>query len=374
MNRPLISPYSFLDTPALLIDREVLIDNIERMQKKADRFKVDLRPHTKTHKMPAVAAMQTAAGAAGIAVAKPEEAEEMARHGQKDIFIANEVVGQTKLRRLRGLGETVRLSFGADGLDGLRQIEAAFEGAGAKARVLIEVETGENRSGVVEESTFLTLAGFLKQAKNIEFRGVFSHEGFTYRAGSKEECLEQFEDCQKRTLLFARLAEKEGLSCPTVSVGATPTALFATGLLPGVTELRPGTYALMDVAQGNAAGTYDHCAATVLTTIISKPTESRLIGDVGAKGITAQTRPEGICKTEGYGFIAGSGDVYAHAVYDEHMILYSDRLEKLLSVGDKIEVIPNHICPVCNLYDQAYLVSGGKVVETIPVSCRGKLR
>ncbi len=371
MSGPL-SPYQQLDTPALLIDREILLRNIGNMQARADAFGVALRPHTKTHKCPAIAQMQLDAGAAGIAVAKPGEAEAMADAGIRDIFIANEVVGRQKLERLHRLGGRVSLSFGADSVEALTQIEAVFSAA-HPARVLIEIETGEKRSGVVEMPQFDALIDFLKQAKNIRFEGVFSHEGFTYQAATQAECLQWFEQCQQRTLLFAKRAAERGLPCRTVSVGATPTALLARGVLPGVTELRPGTYALMDVAQGNAIGSHDDCAASVLTTIISRPTPERLIGDVGAKGLTAQTRPAGICKTEGYGLIKGT-DVHPFAVYDEHLIIYSAELRQSLRIGDKIEVIPNHICPVCNLYEQAWLVSKGEVVQPLTIACRGRLQ
>ena len=367
-----LSPYQSIDTPALLIDREILLRNIGDMQRRADSFGVALRPHTKTHKCPDIAKMQLDAGARGIAVAKPGEAEAMASAGLSDIFIANEVVGAHKLERLRSLSGSIRLSFGADSLEALEQIETVFSSS-CPAHVLIEIETGERRSGVADPAQFDALVDFLKQARHIVFEGVFSHEGFTYQAATQAECLRQFEESQRRTLDFAHRASARGLPCRTVSVGATPTAWLAQGLLPGVTELRPGTYALMDAAQGNALGSHERCAATVLTAVISKPTPERLIGDVGAKGLTAQTRPAGICKTDGYGIVKGT-DVHPFAVYDEHLILYSAALHDALRIGDKIEIIPNHICPVCNLYDPALLVSGGQIVRVLSIACRGRLQ
>jgi D-serine deaminase-like pyridoxal phosphate-dependent protein len=368
------SSYQGIDTPALLIDKDILEDNIRFMQSKAQALGIALRPHTKTHKMPSIAKMQVAAGAAGIAVAKVGEAEAMAAAGLTDIFIANEIVGEQKLARIRKLGESIDISFGVDSVFAIRQIDKVFAGARNKAHVLVEIETGELRSGVVTTEQFLDLLAALHDSEQIEFRGVFSHEGFTYKAADKAECLRQFVACQERTMSFAALAAQNGFPCLTVSVGATPTAMLATHVKAGITELRPGTYVLMDVAQGNAIGTYDRCAATVLTTIISKPTAERLIGDAGAKALTQQTRSAGICQTEGFGYIKGSAGVFVHAVYDEHTIIYDKVLNRELEIGDKIEIIPNHICPVCNLYDEAYLVSGGAVIDTLSVDCRGKLR
>jgi D-serine deaminase-like pyridoxal phosphate-dependent protein len=145
-------------------------------------------------------------------------------------------------------------------------------------------------------------------------------------------------------------------------------------VLEGITELRPGTYILMDASQGNAYGSLNRCAATVLTTVISRPTPERVITDVGAKGITAQTRTKGICATKGLGLIKGWPDVEIFDVYDEHAIIYNKKFRDAVRVGDKVEIIPNHICPVVNLHEEAYLVSKGEVLEKVPVLCRGKLK
>lgn len=113
-------------------------------------------------------------------------------------------------------------------------------------------------------------------------------------------------------------------------------------------------------------------AATVLTTIISKPTEERLITDVGAKGLTMQSREKGLCATRGLGYIKDYG-VYIDKVHDEHAIIYSKDLVEKLRIGDKLEIIPNHICPVVNLYDRAYLVAGDKVIKEVEIACRGMM-
>ena len=367
------SPYRNIDTPALLIDREIMLDNLRWMQEKADRWGVKLRPHTKTHKMPALAKLQLQTGAAGITVAKVGEAEVMADHGITDIFIANEIVGETKWRRLAALTAKANVMFGVDSPEAVRGIEQVFAETGATALVRIEVETGENRSGVVSEAAFDAVLDAIAQCPHVTLEGVFSHEGHSYSAASVEVCLQLLEEAQKLTLHYADRAREKGFAVESVSIGSTPSLAHSGSLLPGITEVRPGTYILMDVGQGNCIGTYDRCAATVLTTIISKPTEDRLIGDAGAKALTAQSRGAGLCQTDGKGMVKGS-NVSVTNVYDEHTILYDRRLHETLSVGDKIEIIPNHICPVCNLYDEAYLVSQGESVEILPIAARGKLQ
>ena len=363
-----------LETPALLIDQEIMMDNLKYMQNYADEQSVQLRPHTKTHKIPTIAKLQEELGAKGITVAKVGEAEVMAKHGLTDIFIANQIVGKSKIERIRKLAETIEISFGIDDLYHVKEIEAVFEGAKKKAQVVVEIEVGENRSGVIEESAFRTLLESIKASKNVEFKGVFSHDGHSYKAENLDECREIFTRSVERTLRFAEIAEEMGLKPKVVSIGSTPSLMQNYEIPDGITEIRPGTYVLMDASQANVIGTYDRCAATILTTVISKPTAERVITDVGAKGITAQRRSKGITKTDGLGYIKGFDDVHISDVFDEHAIIYNEKFRDQVSIGDKVEIIPNHICPVCNLHEKAYLISNGEVVEELTVECRGKLQ
>jgi D-serine deaminase-like pyridoxal phosphate-dependent protein len=363
-----------LATPSLLINREIMMENIKRMQAYANKYQVALRPHTKTHKSPRLAKLQEEAGAKGITVAKVGEAEVMAENGLTDIFIANEIVGEDKLNRIKKLAETIDISFGVDSIEQCEMIEKVFSDSEKAAQVLIEIEVGENRSGVIEEDDYIRLVNYIMDCSHVNLKGIFSHDGHTYKAKDLEECRELYNIAQTRTLQFAKLAKDLGAQLNTVSIGSTPPLMHDFGVMEGVTELRIGTYILMDVSQGNAIGTYDRCAASVLTTVISKPTHERVITDVGAKGLTMQSRSQGICATTGLGYIKNSDGVYINQVFDEHAIIYNEKFRNEVSIGDKVEIIPNHICPVCNLYDYAYLVSGDEVVEDIPILGRGKLQ
>jgi D-serine deaminase-like pyridoxal phosphate-dependent protein len=167
------------------------------------------------------------------------------------------------------------------------------------------------------------------------------------------------------------MAKALGAVIDTVSIGSTPS-LMHSEIIEGVTEIRPGTYIFMDVGQGTAISDYSRCAATVLATIISMPTDERIVLDTGAKALTMQTRGEGICATSGYGLIKNSDNIRLSGIFDEHGLIYDAKLRKELEVGNKLEIIPNHICPVCNLYDSAYLVSDGIVLRKIPIAGRGK--
>ena len=360
-----------LDTPSLLIDREIMRDNMQFMLDYAARHGVRLRPHAKTHKMPAVARLQVEMGARGIAVAKVGEAEAMAAAGLDDIFIANEIVGAQKWERIRALAQRgVKVGFGVDSLEALPGIQKVFSGADRPAEVLIEIEVGERRSGVIEENDFTALLAAIRRCPAMRFKGIFSHDGNSYSAKDREDLIRIAVGAQERTLRFAPAA---GMPCEIVSYGATPTFMNEVPILGGITELRPGTFIFMDASQGHAIGTLARCAATVLATVISRPTAERVILDVGAKGLTMQRRSEGVCATPGHGTLLEHPGVHIDKVFDEHAIINAAFREKV-RVGDRVRVVPVHICPVCNLYEYAYLVSGGEVIDRFPVSARGKLQ
>ncbi|MEN1968022.1 D-TA family PLP-dependent enzyme [Lentibacillus sp. N15] len=361
-----------IDTPALLIDKGKMMKNLQDMQAYANEQQVALRPHTKTHKMPNLARMQEELGATGITVAKIGEAEVMEEYGLTDIFIANEIVGETKLNRIKKLAETINISFAIDCVEHIQEIERVFQDAPKKAQVLIEIEVGEGRSGVIERDDFKMVMIALKEARFIQFKGIFSHDGHTYKANDHHECRQLFEEAVNRTLSFAEIAEEMGMKAEVISIGSTPPFMLQLPIPKGVTEIRPGTYVFMDASQGNVIGSLERCAATILTSVISKPTWERVITDVGAKGITSQTRSTGLTKTKGLGHIMEYGGVTISDVFDEHAIIYDARFRGQVTIGEKVRIIPNHICPVVNLHEKAYLISGDEVTEEIPVSCRGK--
>ena len=365
-----------LDTPSLLFDRAIMQKNIDAMQAYADRHGVALRPHTKTHKCPELAKLQLAAGARGVTVAKVGEAEVMARAGIMDIFIANEIVGECKLERIAALcAQGCAVSFGIDGEEQALEIERVFARMGQTACVLAEIEVGENRSGFIEEADFLRLLYALRACPHVRLGGVFSHDGSSYDAPTREAACEGSVRAQQRTLRFAQIARENGFPCGTVSIGSTPSQANGADIVPGVTEIRPGTYILMDASQAHAVGgDLSVCAATVLATVISRPTAERVVLDVGAKGLTMQTRNTGICAVDGLGTLPDYPGVHIGCMFDEHAMVYEPAFREAVRVGQKVRIIPVHICPVCNLYDSAYLVDGGEVVGEVCIAGRGKLR
>ncbi|MFZ7104708.1 MAG: D-TA family PLP-dependent enzyme [Peptococcaceae bacterium] len=360
-----------LDTPALVVDVNIMEKNIKNMQKKADEAGVNLRPHTKTHRTPALAKMQVQAGAKGITVAKVGEAEVMAAAGLDDIFIANEIYGKHKLARLKQVAANVKVCLGVDNQEQVRALGEVFQDEAKPIEVLIEIETGEERSGLIPGPEVVRLAEFITQTPNVKLKGVFSHEGHTYGAGSVEECISLFNKSQEDTLYAADLIRQEGLEIEVISIGATPS-LMQGEILPGITEIRPGTYILMDGAQGHAINDYSRCALTVLATVVSKPTPERTVLDTGVKALTAFTRSNGICYTPGFGLVKGFENLRLAKLYDEHGLINNREVNQKLKIGDKVEIIPNHVCPTCNLYDKIHMVQDGKVIVEFPVLGRGR--
>ena len=181
------SPYSYLETPSLIIDRDIALANIEMMQKKADSLGLKLRPHIKTHRMPYFAKLQMHAGACGIACAKIGEAEVMADNGIEDIFIANEVIGEDKYERLKNLHRRIHVRIGIDNEVQLGQMEKVFATEARPLEVLIEYEVGEVRTGVTNDEQLIQLVNAIKKCEHVVLKGIFSHEGHTYKAEKIED-------------------------------------------------------------------------------------------------------------------------------------------------------------------------------------------
>lgn len=369
-NKNILSPYD-LPTPALLIDLDRARENIRMMQERADALGLKLRPHIKTHRMPYFARMQMDAGAAGIACAKIGEAEVMADAGIGDIFIANEVIGIDKYERLRDLHRRIHIRIGIDNTVQLAQMEKVFAGEERPLEVLIEYEVGEVRTGIVEDAQLIELVEAIKACRHVVLKGIFSHEGHTYKAESREDCRAKARIAYERTVRAADIIRSLGCPIDTVSIGATPSVMNGE-YFEGITELRLGTYIFFDVGQSRAIEDFSRCAATVLASVISKPHGERVVLDSGAKALVSQNRPTGICATEGFGAVKGAEHITVNNLFDEHAVLNSAEFRDLVEVGDKVEIIPSHVCPTVNLYDKAYLVSNGNVLETVPVACRGR--
>lgn len=350
--------YSDIDTPAILIDLDKAEANLERAQAAADKAGLKLRPHIKTHKLPYFAKRQMEMGAAGITVQKLGEAEVMANAGLSDLLLTFNIIGSAKLSRLKALHEKVTIRVVADSLECISGLAATFADADHPLGVFIECDTGMGRCGVQSPDDALTLARRVDAAPGLDFVGLM-----TYPAAGKYAAANQWLADAKA--LFAA----ENLSIPAITTGGTPDIWHMQDAAGIATEYRPGTYIYMDRAQVAAgAASYEDCALTVLATVVSRPTENRAIIDAGSKALTSD-----LLGLVGHGYVVEHPNAKIIALSEEHGTLdLSDSVSKPM-IGETIRIIPNHCCPVSNLFDRVNLMRNGELVQTLEVAARGRV-
>ncbi len=359
-----------IDTPAILIDLDMVARNLDWMQKKADSHGIALRPHIKTHKIPDLALMQTRMGARGVTVAKISEAEVMAKAGIDDIFIANQIVTEEKLNRLVALAKRVKLYVGLDSLAGARRLSETFSAAGLTIDYLIEIDSGLNRCGVLPGTDAVELFQAVDTLPALKFKGIFTHAGQVYGAGSLEEVKEV---SQLESTVLADTANglrDLGVLPEMVSVGSTPTMKVWEGH-ESINEIRPGNYIFNDAMQvALGVAKLEDCALTVMATVISRPTKQRTILDAGSKVFALDKGVHGKDVISGFGMVLGKKAVLER-LSEEHGVMSVDANENL-EIGDMVRIIPNHACTVVNLFDKAYGMKAGRVVEEFKIAARGK--
>lgn len=359
-----------LDTPAVIIEQRILEANIFRMQSFADTHRVKLRPHGKTHKMPEIARLQLDTGAVGIAVAKLSEAEVMVRRGITDIQIANEIVGPLKIAKLADLSQKARITCAVDSYEGAAAISSHFAGHNLRLDILLEIDTGLHRCGVAHDSDFVQLFRSIAGLSGVNLMGIMTHAGHVYGAGSRQE-VEEIGLREGSVMAgIASVLRESGIAVNEVSVGATPTVRFS-GTVEGVTEIRPGNYVFNDMTQV-ALGTVDiqKCALTVLSSVISKPAADRVVIDAGSKTFALDKGAHGSDRVSGHGCILGKTADLARLSEEHGIIVHRGQS---FALGEKLRIVPNHACPVINLFDFVYLVDGDSVIGKLDVSGRGKV-
>ncbi len=351
-----------LDTPALLVDLDVLERNLDRMAAALRGGPCGLRPHFKSHRLGEVCRRQVARGAHGITCAKLGEAEALADEGLDHFLIANEVVGPHKWRRLAALAERVDVIVAVDDLDVARATAAAAREHGSTVSVVVDVNAGMDRCGVPPGEPALDLARRCADLPGLRFRGLMAYEGQVVMLPRAEKEVAARESVAKLTDT-AELCRGAGLPVEVVSAGGTGS-WDITARCPGVTELQCGTYALMDLLfrERGGAGQFDF-ACTVLTTVVSRPGPERAITDGGKKaihpdfGLARAVQPDGVELT---------------ALNSEHGILRLASPGSPLRPGDRVRFVPSYLEGTINLYDRAYAVRGGTVVEEWAVTGRGR--
>lgn len=358
-----------LPTPCLIVDEDRMAANLDRAQAYADAQGVALRPHTKTHKSPVLAREQIARGAVGICVAKLGEAEVMADEGLDDLVLANTVLGAVNAARAARLAGRIRFALGVDHLRQADDLSVAARAAGVRLNVRIEIDTGAGRGGVAPADLPPFLAS-LRELDALRLEGLYTYEGYTYDAADVGELHARHRTAQRTMVDLADRLQGALEAPPVVSMGSTPSQTSEVPLLPGITEIRPGTSIFLDAAQAELAGGPHRCAAHVLATVVSRVAD-RAVLDAGSKSLTSDTRARGVCATRGHGRIEGS-DLLLARLSEEHGIVEGPGVETL-EVGERVAIVPNHICPVVNLFDTIAMVRNDTVTRVLEVAGRGRV-
>jgi D-serine deaminase-like pyridoxal phosphate-dependent protein len=350
-----------IDTPALCLDIEVVEANIKRM---ADYFRdspVRLRPHSKTHKSPTLAHMQLEAGAIGITCAKLGEAEVMVAAGVKDVLIANQIVGPSKIARLVNLAAYSEVMVAVDDAANVADLNAAAEAKGVRLRTLIEVDIGMGRCGVSPGQSVLDLARVILASPGLRFEGLMGYEGHAIFTEDIDERTTKTEESLKLLTDSAELLRQEGIPVRIVSGGGTGT-YFITGAYPGITELQVGSYISMDSQYRDLPGVDFDCGLTLLATVISTRGQDHAITDAGMKALTDDFGLPVVIDPPGWQLTG---------LAEEHGFL--KRIGgPPLNPGDKVTIVPNHGCTTINLHDQYHVIRRGVLEAVWPIAARGK--
>ncbi len=355
-----------LDTPALLIDLDIMERNLRRVADYAATHHLRLRPHTKTHKNPEIARRQLALGAAGLTVAKVGEAEVMLETAPVDLLVAYPVIGGIKLERLMKVARQTPVTVAIDSLTAARQLS---EAAGSESiGVLVEVDAGLGRVGVPAGEA-LQLAREIQKLSGLRFRGITFYPGHIKDPGGKDAA-----ELPKLSALIAGLLAElrnAGIEVEIVCGGSTP-ALYHSHLIEGLNEIRPGTYVFndMNTVQTGACELED-CAASIMVTVVSTPRPGNIFIDGGSKTFSSDRSS---AAGESFGRVAEAPACRFHKMNEEHGFIDTAQADREFSVGDRIRVIPNHICVAVNLHETVYGIRGNKVEEVWKVAGRGKLQ
>jgi D-serine deaminase-like pyridoxal phosphate-dependent protein len=361
---------SELETPAVVVDLDVMERNLSRMARYCRRHNIKLRPHTKSHKIPELAKRQIESGATGITVAKIGEAEVMINSGITDILIAYPVVGRGKAARLAELAERADITVSLDSGHSALAISKEVAARNVHVDILVEVDVGFRRCGIANENELLTLAQKIIGLPGLEFKGLMFFPGqFVVGPHERAALLSQVNELLVRT---QETFESAGLPLSTVSGGSTPTA-YDAHLFHGVNEVRPGMYIFNDrnMVGVGVAGVED-CALTVVVTVVSNSVAGRAIIDGGSKTFSSDRYLA--VDGRGFGMIKEDAEAELETLSEEHGHVDITQSPRHYHVGDRLTVIPNHVCSTVNMHDEIYGVRGERVETVWQVAGRGMVR
>lgn len=365
LNRHLVGlPKEALDTPALLVDLDVLTSNMRRIAETCRKHGVSWRPHIKGQKVIEIAEMELEAGAIGVTCAKLGEAEVMADAGIKEILIANEIVGRPKVERLMALLPKAHVMVCVDSNENIAELDAAASANGLTLDVLIEIDSGMKRAGLLPGQGAVPMARRIRETKGLRFRGVMAWEGHTVRIADPAEKERSVREAVESLVATAEAIRAAGIPVDIVSCGGTGTYPI-TAAIPGVTEIQAGGGVFCDIVYRKQYNIDHPYALTIITTVTSRPTPQRIICDAGKKSMSADAAvPEPV----------GVADIASVRFSAEHAIIELSAPNDRIKIGDKVEFVVGYSDTTVHLHEDMYAIRDGRVVAVWPISARGRSR
>ena len=361
---PIGLPKAALETPALLVDLDVMEANIARIAGTCRRHGVGWRPHIKGHKTPEIARKQLAAGALGVTCAKLGEAEVMAAAGITEILIANQIVGAIKVRRLIALLERAPVIVSVDSLANLAELAAAARGGGRELRVVIEVNIGMNRAGVAPGPPVVALAQAIAQHRGLRFVGLNAWESHAVTIADPAEKERVVAEAIARLVASADDCRRAGHDVEIVSCGGTGTFPWCVRQ-PGVTEVQVGGAIFSDVHYRTHYHLDHPCALTLLATVTSRPTATRIVLDAGKKAMSGDAAlPEPL----------GLPAVRSLRLSAEHTTIELEAPGETPEIGDQVELIVGYSDTTVHLHEEIVGLRAGRVEAVWRVAARGRIK
>lgn len=355
-----------LHTPAILIDAAVVRRNVGRMADYARSCNLQLRPHTKTHKSRFMAELQLEHGAAGLTVAKPGEAKVMAEVSD-DVLMAYPAVDPARCTVLAELARGGTIRVAVDSATAADALASAARSAGTTLGILVELDVGMHRTGVQTPDAALALAQHVSRQPGLRLDGLMFYPGHVWEKPAEQALPLRTIDALLDEVLS--LWGKSGLEATIVSGGSTPTA-FQSHQVTRQSEIRPGTYVYndMNTIAGGFGVTLDDCAARVVCTVVSDAVPGQVVVDAGSKTLSSdRCHP---APDSGHGHVIGLAGARVAKLSEEHGMVDVTQCGRTPRVGERLEIVPNHICPCINLQDRVYWNEGGDV-RPLTVDARG---
>ena len=347
-----------LDSPQAVIDLDVVDANVRTMFSRCAPLPIDLRVHFKSLKCAGLALYLTERGVKSFLCAKLNEAEVLVDHGIRDVYIANQIIGPIKLRRLAGLALRGSLRVCVDNAQNVAELGFAMQAAGASIGVLVEVDIGMARCGVNPGEPALILARQIASTPGLRFVGLQGYDGHLQMLGDAAErrrlCLQGL----AKLTATRKLIENAGLKVDVVTGAGTGTWEYV-GAYEGVTEIQPGSFVLMDSAYHEVKPEFS-CALSIMATVVSCHPNWYVL-DAGSKAIS---------KDFGMPVIQGRPRDRVDKLSEEHTKV--EAAGHALHVGDRIAVVPTHGCATMNLHRQCVAIRKGKIETIWPIEASGR--